>query len=122
MIRRPPRSTRTDTLFPYTTLFRSSCRRKALFLTSLFRNLALAAIAVSLSSTALAQRVDWTKRYSMSKIGGFVMGKPDARTSLVEYIRYKCRHCAEFTQKAVAPLKNNWLSKGATKVEIHNSA
>src|SRR3546814_18949052 len=33
MIRRPPRSTRTDTLFPYTTLFRSaatcagSCRR-----------------------------------------------------------------------------------------------
>src|SRR3546814_7802284 len=26
MIRRPPRSTRTDTLFPYTTLFRSSCR------------------------------------------------------------------------------------------------
>src|SRR3546814_15106119 len=26
MIRRPPRSTRTDTLFPYTTLFRSSGR------------------------------------------------------------------------------------------------
>src|SRR3546814_7575039 len=27
MIRRPPRSTRTDTLFPYTTLFRSACLR-----------------------------------------------------------------------------------------------
>src|SRR3546814_1570690 len=27
MIRRPPRSTRTDTLFPYTTLFRSTGRR-----------------------------------------------------------------------------------------------
>src|SRR3546814_17535020 len=26
MIRRPPRSTRTDTLFPYTTLFRSCTR------------------------------------------------------------------------------------------------
>src|SRR3546814_7337126 len=26
MIRRPPRSTRTDTLFPYTTLFRSAPR------------------------------------------------------------------------------------------------
>src|SRR3546814_1387984 len=26
MIRRPPRSTRTDTLFPYTTLFRSLCQ------------------------------------------------------------------------------------------------
>src|SRR3546814_1593977 len=28
MIRRPPRSTRTDTLFPYTTLFRSSLREE----------------------------------------------------------------------------------------------
>src|SRR3546814_1431366 len=27
MIRRPPRSTRTDTLFPYTTLFRSVAQR-----------------------------------------------------------------------------------------------
>src|SRR3546814_11032307 len=29
MIRRPPRSTRTDTLFPYTTLFRSRRRDRA---------------------------------------------------------------------------------------------
>src|SRR3546814_20544778 len=29
MIRRPPRSTRTDTLFPYTTLFRSFQRPRA---------------------------------------------------------------------------------------------
>src|SRR3546814_10774900 len=28
MIRRPPRSTRTDTLFPYTTLFRSLCSHR----------------------------------------------------------------------------------------------
>src|SRR3546814_6292388 len=28
MIRRPPISTRTDTLFPYTTLFRSTCLRQ----------------------------------------------------------------------------------------------
>src|SRR3546814_16627323 len=30
MIRRPPRSTRTDTLFPYTTLFRSASVRSAI--------------------------------------------------------------------------------------------
>src|SRR3546814_20503808 len=29
MVRRPPRSTRTDTLFPYTTLFRSDAYRTA---------------------------------------------------------------------------------------------
>src|SRR3546814_14884943 len=31
MIRRPPRSTRTDTLFPYTTLFRSTGKQRYLF-------------------------------------------------------------------------------------------
>src|SRR3546814_6825398 len=31
MIRRPPRSTRTDTLFPYTTLFRSRADRPIRF-------------------------------------------------------------------------------------------
>src|SRR3546814_19988981 len=31
MIRRPPRSTRTDTLFPYTTLFRSTVQRYGTF-------------------------------------------------------------------------------------------
>src|SRR3546814_13181049 len=36
MIRRPPRSTRTDTLFPYTTLFRSECGLDASGWTSLF--------------------------------------------------------------------------------------
>src|SRR3546814_15229079 len=36
MIRRPPRSTRTDTLFPYTTLFRSPpCTKRHLCLVSL---------------------------------------------------------------------------------------
>src|SRR3546814_21189999 len=32
MIRQPPRSTRTDTLFPYTTLFRSRGKEYACFL------------------------------------------------------------------------------------------
>src|SRR3546814_12472629 len=31
MIRRPPRSTRTDTLFPYTTLFRSQYKMHDIF-------------------------------------------------------------------------------------------
>src|SRR3546814_3974927 len=34
MIRRPPRSTRTDTLFPYTTLFRSQVPARRKFLRS----------------------------------------------------------------------------------------
>src|SRR3546814_1890590 len=37
MIRRPPRSTRTDTLFPYTTLFRSELAPGALCLSAVGR-------------------------------------------------------------------------------------
>src|SRR3546814_10296508 len=38
MIRRPPRSTRTDTLFPYTTLFRSNYQLEAQDLGSALRS------------------------------------------------------------------------------------
>src|SRR3546814_2625162 len=41
MIRRPPRSTRTDTLFPYTTLFRSRARRNHWGRASSFRPTAI---------------------------------------------------------------------------------
>src|SRR3546814_14347351 len=47
MIRRPPRSTLTDTLFPYTTLFRSSVSR------SFDPNAVIAALASTESTTAL---------------------------------------------------------------------
>src|SRR3546814_15460255 len=39
MIRRPPRSTRTDTLFPYTTLFRSGPGRATLRAARIHQNL-----------------------------------------------------------------------------------
>src|SRR3546814_4243387 len=35
MIRRPPRSTRTDTLFPYTTLFRSELAKQGIIFCSM---------------------------------------------------------------------------------------
>src|SRR3546814_8391701 len=55
MIRRPPRSTRTDTLFPYTTLFRSDFRGLALkgFFQTDFQVVAqIGATAVLLASAA----------------------------------------------------------------------
>src|SRR3546814_5295988 len=56
MIRRPPRSTRTDTLFPYTTLFRSLLQRDAE--TPIYR----IAEAVNLSPSACSRRIAELKR------------------------------------------------------------
>src|SRR3546814_3844795 len=59
MIRRPPRSTRTDTLFPYTTLFRSPlCWIEA----------ASASIAASPCGTLRALRGDFLSLASGTKI------------------------------------------------------
>src|SRR3546814_8499556 len=52
MIRRPPRSTRTDTLFPYTTLFRSICGAS-----SYKRISCLASIGISTSIRAMTIKV-----------------------------------------------------------------
>src|SRR3546814_10668964 len=51
MIRRPPRSTRTDTLFPYTTLFRSFGQAK--ILANLGAELVLAGYADKLAFTVI---------------------------------------------------------------------
>src|SRR3546814_5750932 len=51
MIRRPPRSTRTDTLFPYTTLFRSRVRQ---YHSELFAT--VAADVIGLAQTLLQEQ------------------------------------------------------------------
>src|SRR3546814_20549759 len=69
MIRRPPRSTRTDTLFPYTTLFRSDQGwqvGKLLFVAQLRDELDLDAttvqVAVKIEQVCLQQRFDAAHR------------------------------------------------------------
>src|SRR3546814_13060078 len=54
MIRRPPRSTRTDTLFPYTTLFRSAETADRSF-----------------AIDAAAFHIDWTDIQLFTVINGF---------------------------------------------------
>src|SRR3546814_15249493 len=63
MIRRPPRSTRTDTLFPYTTLFRSLNGAGASWRVS-----ALAA-APKGNATAAARHADSSRRRRAGKDG-----------------------------------------------------
>src|SRR3546814_10935092 len=58
MIRRPPRSTRTDTLFPYTTLFRSRFGATPLLITALLTGALLAVILTMTSFVATRLKFD----------------------------------------------------------------
>src|SRR3546814_2614536 len=66
MIRRPPRSTRTDTLFPYTTLFRSKTSLLASMSVTLTKSPAATATPSSSSTPALGSVVILTEMNSSS--------------------------------------------------------
>src|SRR3546814_2919075 len=57
MIRRPPRSTRTDTLFPYTTLFRS--KQNKLTFTDMINKAGKKVAPTSEAFAAAAANADW---------------------------------------------------------------
>src|SRR3546814_5501847 len=70
MIRRPPRSTRTDTLFPYTTLFRSHS-----WLTNHSHRIAI------LSGYARYRPAPWGSRAKPCRLSGMRVGRSEEHTS-----------------------------------------
>src|SRR3546814_13911801 len=76
MLLRPPRSTRTDTLFPYTTLFRSRCGAEA-------RRVLCRAIIGGLQGSergvALVQQVGEWKRFGSHGLAGGCCGGENLR-------------------------------------------
>src|SRR3546814_13977309 len=84
MIRRPPRSTRTDTLFPYTTLFRSLIGVPALVIGISARIMAVdALVAERIGDQRLARivdiafelRLDALERFFQRRIGRRIPGR-----------------------------------------------
>jgi protein-disulfide isomerase len=69
---------------------------------------------------AQAGGVDWSKRVTLSAVGGHVLGNPVAGTRLVEYVSYTCIHCAAFTNQAGGALKLTYVRKGGMSVEVRN--
>lgn len=84
------------------------------------RLLVLGLAALGLVAAA-PKGVDWTKHVVATPAGAYVMGNPDAKVKLVEYLSYTCPHCAHFTGEAAAPLKARFVAKGGTSVELRHA-
>jgi protein-disulfide isomerase len=67
-----------------------------------------------------AQARDWSKTVAATPEGGFVMGNPEARTKLVEFVSMSCPHCATFDAEAHDGLLNDWVKPGKLSYEIRN--
>src|SRR3546814_12334300 len=95
MIRRPPRSTRTDTLFPYTTLFRSPDLVKTLDLAGCWhvdampRDLSALPDQASLDPDADAEILGTSG--TTGKITGVVVSHPDLMPGVTVYNQVRSR-------------------------------
>ncbi len=76
--------------------------------------------AAVMIAPASAQPTDWTKRVTVSAMGGHVMGNPLAKNRLVEYVSYTCSHCADFEVSSNSPLKSGFVAKGHVSAEVRN--
>ena len=64
--------------------------------------------------------VDWTKRTAASTDGGFVMGNPNAKVTLVEYGSLTCPHCRHFAETGMKPLTADYIRTGKVRFEFRN--
>src|SRR3546814_1641053 len=84
MIRRPPRSTRTDTLFPYTTLFRSTDQKILYQIHSDMRRARAAAMSIIPTTTGAARAVGEVLPELKGKLDGSAIRVPTPNVSLVD--------------------------------------
>jgi protein-disulfide isomerase len=63
---------------------------------------------------------DWTQVVSATPEGGFVMGNPNAKVKLVEYLSLTCPHCKEFVEKGFPKLRDEYVKKGTVSIESRN--
>src|SRR3546814_6971650 len=87
MIRRPPRSTRTDTLFPYTTLFRSILNRSTEFASAKAANVKALMAAAEAGRLAIMRSEEHTSELqSLMRISYavFCLKKKNKRRTIYE--------------------------------------
>src|SRR3546814_19058706 len=82
MIRRPPRSTRTDTLFPYTTLFRSYWDPSPMRAAALVRPRTTADLSAALKICDSAKQ----KIVTQGSLTGCEIGRTSCRESVCQYV------------------------------------
>ncbi len=66
------------------------------------------------------QRANWVAAGSVTPEGYHVLGNPDAKLRLVEFVSYTCSHCATFEAQSEAQLKIGMVAPGKGAIEVRN--
>ena len=73
-----------------------------------------AALAAAPAKTA------WLSTFTVSSVGGHIIGNAAAPVKLVEYASYTCGHCGTFETTEAPLLKNQYVAGGKVSFEIRN--
>jgi protein-disulfide isomerase len=101
---------------PSTSLGRNGRRLAKTFLSG-----SLAALALSATAAPGIMVRSWVTYVSAMPSGAYVLGNPNAKVRLVEYLSYTCSHCAEYVAESAVPLKRDHLERGLVAVEVRNA-
>ena len=60
----------------------------------------------------------WADTVSVTPEGGYLMGNPNAPIKMIEYGALSCSHCAEFSEKGSAELRDSFVASGRVSYEL----
>lgn len=66
------------------------------------------------------QGQEWSEVTERTDFGGYRIGNPDAPIQFVEYASYTCGGCAQFSQTAFEPLREDYIDTGKVSFELRN--
>lgn len=93
-----------------------------LFGSGAIRAFAFLILSTSLASVASAQttqkKQNWTTTVAVRADGTHVLGNPNAKVKLDEFVSYTCPHCATFDKQADAPLRLAYVQPGKVSVRV----
>ena len=81
----------------------------------------VALLPLQIAAAPVAPSQDWSAVANRLPSGGFVLGKPDARVRVVEYLSLTCPHCAHFEGEAIPPLTAKYIRPGLANYEIRHA-
>lgn len=62
----------------------------------------------------------WLVQVAVPPLGSHIIGNPDAKVKLVEYMSYTCPHCAVFEAEAAPTLRLKFIASGKGSLEIRH--
>ena len=82
--------------------------------------MAILASATLLLTATAPKTVGWTHTVALTPEGGHLIGNPQAKVRLTEYMSYTCLDCATFAVQSDAALQIGYVSSGRVAIEVRS--